>query len=168
MNTENLNNFDIFNTLSHEEINLFTKKIKSKSYTKGDIIIKEGDPGNSLLFLLSGEINITKSLTLPTNKDGDKDNREKEFIRCKASNNIIIGEISLFTKDSKRTASINALKNCTIAFIDNKDFFDICNTNSDVGYKVLSNLIKIITEKLVNTNHQVLKLTTAFSLMMDD
>ena len=168
MNRENLNSFDIFNTLSNKEVDLFTKKIKLKSYTKDDIIMKEEDPGSSLLFLLSGEINITKSLTISTNKDGDKDNREKEFIRCKASDNIIFGEISLFSKESRRTASVKALEDCKVGFINNKDFFEICNANTDVGYKVLNNLIKIVTEKLINTNHQVLKLTTAFSLMIDN
>ena len=34
--------------------------------------------------------------------------------------------------------------------------------------KVLKNLISIITEKLIDTNHQVLKLTTAFSLVIDN
>ena len=50
--------------------------------------------------------------------------------------------------------------------LEKKDFFDICNSNNEVGYKVLKNLIGIITEKLIDTNHQVLKLTTAFSLVM--
>ena len=57
-------------------------------------VMKEGDVGGSILFLLSGKINITKSLTLSTNKNNAHDNSEKEFIRCKASDKIIIGEIN--------------------------------------------------------------------------
>ena len=168
MNTENLNDFKIFDGLNNTEISLFVKQIKSKSYHKDEMIMKEGKSGDSLLFLLSGEINITKSLTLSTNKNEDKDNREKEFIRCKAEDNIILGEVSLFSSDHKRTASAKALTKCNIGLIDKKDFFDICNTNTEVGYKVLKNLIRIISGKLINTNHQVLKLTTAFTLVIDN
>ena len=168
MNTENLKKFNIFDDLSNKEIDLLTKKIEPKSYAKNEMIMKEGEPGDSILFLLSGEINITKSLTLSTNKNGTKDNREKEFIRCKAQDNIIIGEVSLFGNNHKRTASAKALENCEIGAINKKDFFNICNSNNEVGYKVLKNITGIITKKLIDTNHQVLKLTTAFSLLIDN
>ena len=48
------------------------------------------------------------------------------------------------------------------------DFFDICNKNTKVGYKIFNNLLKVITQKLISTNFQVLKLTTAFSLIIDE
>ena len=168
MNIDNLKNFKIFDGLSDAEVKLFTEKIEPKSYAKNDMIMKEGESGHSILFLLSGEISVTKSLTLSTNKNQSKDNREKEFIRYKAKDNIIIGEVSLFNTDHKRTASAKALKDSDIGAINKKDFFDICNSNNEVGYKVLKNLIGIITEKLIDTNHQVLKLTTAFSLVIDN
>ena len=168
MNIENLNNFKIFDGLSNKDIDLFIKKIKPKSYRKNEMIMKEGKSGDSILFLLSGEITITKSLTLSTNKDESRDNREKEFIKCKAEDNTILGEVSLFSSDHKRTASAKALTDCNMGLINKKDFFDICNTNTQVGYRVLKNLIEIIAGKLINTNHQVLKLTTAFSLVIDN
>ena len=117
--------------------------------------------------MLSGKINITKSLTISTDKNNKHDNSEKEFIRCKASDKIIIGEISLFSQDNIRTATMKALSECEIGYLDNKDFFKICDNNTEVGYKVLKNLVEIVTKKLINTNHQVLKLTTAFSLIME-
>ena len=167
MKIDNINTFDIFNGLNNKEIELFLKKIKNKSYSKNTIIIKEGDVGESILFLLSGKINITKSLTLSTDKNNKHDYSEKEFIRCKASDKIIIGEISLFSQDNIRTATMKALSECEIGYLDNKDFFKICDNNTEVGYKVLKNLVEIVTKKLINTNHQVLKLTTAFSLIME-
>ncbi len=171
MKTDNnrIKKFKIFNDIDDNGIKLFLDKLQLKSYKKNDVIMKEGDEGHSILFLLDGEINITKALTLPTNKndDDDNDNREKEFIRCKSENNIIIGEVSLFSSDSKRTATVKALTNCDIAYLERKDFFEICKKNTDIGYKVINNLTQIITHRLIDTNHQVLKLTTAFSLIVD-
>ena len=168
MKTDNnrIRKFKIFNGVDDEEIKLFLDKFQLKSHKKNDIIMQEGDEGHSILFLLSGEITITKALTLATNKNND--NREKELIRCNAENNIIIGEVSLFSEDSKRTATVKALTNCDIAYLERKDFFDICNKNTDIGYKVINNLTQIITHRLIDTNHQVLKLTTALSLIVDN
>jgi len=159
--------FKIFNNIDDKGTKLFLDKLQLKSHKKNDIIMQEGDEGHSILFLLSGEITITKALTLATNKNNN-DNREKEFIRCKAENNIIIGEVSLFSKDSKRTATVKALNNCDIAYLERKDFFEICDKNTDIGYKVINNLTQIIAQRLIDTNHQVLKLTTALSLIVDN
>ena len=168
IDSNKIQKFEIFNGLNNDDIQLFSKKIHCESYNKNDIIMQEGDDGHSLLFLLEGEINITKALTLSTNKNNVDDNREKEFIRCKSEYNIIIGEVSLFSEDSKRTATVKALTQCKIAYLDRKDFFEICDNNPHVGYKAINNLTKIITKRLINTNHQVLKLTTAFSLIVDN
>ena len=81
---------------------------------------------------------------------------------------ISIGEISLFNIDKKRTATVKAITNCKIARLDFEDLFEICNNNTDIGYKVMSNISKIITKHLIKSNHKVLKLTTAFSLLIDD
>jgi len=168
INKNRIEKFKIFNGVNDGGIKLFLDKLQLKSYKKNDIIMQEGDEGHSILFLLNGEISITKALTLATNKNDDNnDNREKEFIRCKADNNIIIGEVSLFSKDSKRTATVKALTDCDIAYLERKDFFKICDKNTDIGYKIINNLTQIITQRLIDTNHQVLKLTTAFSLIVD-
>jgi CRP-like cAMP-binding protein len=168
IDSNKIQKFEIFNDLNNDDIQLFSEKMQFKSYSKNDIIMQEGDDGHSLLFLLNGEINITKALTLSTNKNNDDDNRQKEFIRCKSEYNIIIGEISLFSEDSKRTATVKALTDCEIAYLEREDFFKICDHNSSIGYKAINNLTKIITKRLIDTNHQVLKLTTAFSLIVDN
>ena len=166
---ETFNSFPIFKNLDSKEIECFVKKIDINNYVSNEIIIKEGDNGNSILFLLDGEINISKALTLPTNKYKELDNREKELIKLNSKNDTIsIGEISLFNIDKKRTATVKAISNCKIARLDFEDLFEICNNNTDIGYKVMRNISKIITKHLIKSNHKVLKLTTAFSLLIDD
>ena len=78
------------------------------------------------------------------------------------------GEISLFSEDNKRTATVKALSKCHIGYLNKEDFFSICEQNKDIGFKTLNNLTKIMTQRLIDTNHQVLKLTTAFSLIIDN
>jgi len=169
MKIDDLNKFKIFTNLKNSEVKLFTDCLKTKTFKKNDIIMREGEIGNAILFLLEGDIKITKALTLATNKnETNHDNREKEFIRCTYKDNIIIGEISLFSEDNKRTATVKALSKCHIGYLNKEDFFSICEQNKDIGFKTLNNLTRIMTQRLIDTNHQVLKLTTAFSLIIDN
>ena len=163
-----LNTFDIFNNLSEDEIKLFTNHLKIEKYNKNDTILTEGEEGNSLLFVLEGEIIITQALTLVTNKIDMNDNREKQLIKLNSKDHeIMLGEIALFSPDKKRNATVKAVIDCKIASLSFKHIFSICNKHNSVGYKIMKNLSEIITKNLINSNHKVLKLTTAFSLLID-
>ena len=161
--------FEIFNDLSDVEIELFTKHVKTKQYKKDDIIINEGEEGASLLFVLDGEIIVSQALTLATNKFDENDNREKQLTTLSSKEHkIMLGEIALCSPDKKRNATVKAVINCQIARLPFNNIYKICNTDNSVGYKVMKNLSEIVTKNLVNSNHKVLKLTTAFSLLIDN
>ena len=165
---EKFNEYPIFEKLESKEIQKFTNRMEINHYSKDEIIIKEGDDGHSILFLINGEVSISQALTLPTNKYEELDNREKELIKLNSERHTIsLGEISLFNIDKKRTATVKAITQCKIARLGFEDLFEICNNNKDIGYKVMINISKIITKHLIESNHKVLKLTTAFSLLID-
>ena len=163
-----LHSFEIFNDLSNKEIELFTNTIKIDNYKKDETIINEGEEGSSLLFVIDGKIVITQALTLATNKLDEGDDREKQLTNLNSTDHkIMLGELALFSPDKKRNASVKAIENCKIASITFNNIFKICNENNAVGYKVMKNLSEIITKNLINSNNKVLKLTTAFSLLID-
>ena len=168
INQKKFNEYPIFKGLELDEIQQFTHKIEVNKYSEDEIIIKEGDDGNSILFLLNGEINISQAITLPTNKYEALDNRERELIKFNSDKHTIsLGEISLFNVDKKRAATVKAVTKCKIGRLAFDDLFKICNSNTDVGYKIMKNISKIITKHLIDSNHKVLKLTTAVSLLID-
>ncbi len=169
INHEKFIDYPIFKDLKIEEIKKFTDKMEINNYSTDEIIIKEGDDGNSILFLLNGKITVSKALTLPTNKYKNLDNREKELIKLNSEKHTIsFGEISLFNVDKKRTATVKASINCEIARLGFNDLFELCEDNEEIGYKIMKNTSKIITNHLINSNHKVLKLTTAFSLLINN
>tara|TARA_Y100000590_G_scaffold74186_1_gene81755 strand:- start:346 stop:873 length:528 start_codon:yes stop_codon:yes gene_type:complete len=169
LNHENFKNYQIFKELNSSETEEFIKKMEINNYSKKEIIIKEGDEGNSILFLLNGELSISQALTLSTVKHSSIDNREKELIKLNSKNDdFSMGELALFNSDKKRSATVKAISNCKIARLDFKDFFKICNSNNSLGYKVMKNISEIITGHLTESNHKVLKLTTAFSLLINN
>ena len=169
LDVEQLQDYSIFENFDQKDITKFSEKITLLTFNKNDTIIKEGDEGNSILFLIDGDISISQALTLKTNKYEYADNREKELIRIKSSEQkFTFGEISLFNSDKKRTATVKANSKCLIGKLNFLDLFQICDSNNNVGYKLMRNICSIITKQLISSNNNVLKLTTAFSLMVDN
>ena len=139
LNTDLLSKFSIFNDLSNTQIEKFIPYIKLVSIDGDNDIINEGDDGDSLIFLFSGEITITKAMTLITNKT-DVDTREKEMTRLDSSIHPFFGEMSLFNENDKRTASITALTNCEIGILYAKDFFNIGDQDPETGHITMKNI----------------------------
>ena len=75
----NLEHYGIFKGLTQQQLEKFRDVITHRDVHEGDIIIQEGDKGDSVILLLEGSIKISKPLTLSTNK-GNYDDREKEMV----------------------------------------------------------------------------------------
>ena len=161
-------NYLIFDGLSEIEIEKFIKLMTFKKVKKNEVIIKEGDDGDTIILLLSGEVSMTQALTLKNSK-AISDNREKTSIRIDSKkSHHFFGEISLFNEVDKRTATITATSDCEIAILDDNEIIKLCNENHTLGYKIMKNLAEKLASSLERTNSQVLKLTTVFSLILDN
>ncbi|MDP6339167.1 MAG: cyclic nucleotide-binding domain-containing protein [Candidatus Marinimicrobia bacterium] len=166
MNNEQLKNFQIFADFSDDELSKFHPSLKEVEMEKGQQFITEGEVGDCIYLLLDGEVEINQALTLSMNK-GESDNREKAILKLPSNIHPQFGEMSMFNKGDRRTANVRAETPCSLVRLDKKDLFDICDANPVVGYKVMRNLGRIISGNLVKANQNVLKLTTAFSLILE-
>ena len=161
-----LKQFQIFNKLDENEIKKFQKKMKKINVPEGQNFIVEGDIGDSIYLLLEGQVRINQALTLAMHKGG-LDNREKAIINLSANMKPLFGEMSLFDKDDRRNAGVKAITEWQLAQLMSDDLLAICDEFPDIGYKVMKNLANILCKRLVETNQNVLKLTTAFSLVLE-
>ena len=159
--------YSLFDGLIEPEIEKFISLMKFETIKDKGIIMKEGDDGDTIVLLLSGEVSITQALTLK-NKRAISDNREKVLIKLDASSYPFFGEISLFNEVDKRTATITATSECNIAILDDNDIINLCDNDYNLGYKIMKNLAEKLSSNLEKTNNQVLKLTTVFNLILDN
>lgn len=166
MNFDRIQEFAIFNGLTDEEIQHFQSVVKELTVPAGEEFIREGDIGDSIYLLSEGKVEINQALTLPMSRSGS-DSREKAIIKLSSDQSPLFGEMSLFNKDDRRTASVIALTECHLGQIMKDDLFRICDQYPETGYKIMRNLCRILTANLTNANENVLKLTTAFSLALD-
>ena len=162
---EQLKDSNLMKDLSSKDLMSFIENIEIKTISSNEIIINEDSHGTFLVFLIDGEVSISRKMTLKQNQNDEY--QEKEILKTDSTNKPIFGEIGLFGKSHKRTATIKTLTNCTIGIIDKEKFFNVCENNTTLGYQLLKNISVILSERIMDTNTNVMKLTTALCLILE-
>ncbi len=161
-----LKKIPLFIGLSDDKLEMIKQIIKEHTVEAGSVIIKEGTRGTEMFILLDGEVEVSKSLLLKIAGRG-MDQRDKSLIRLTGNDYAFFGEMALFDPDAERSASVTAKSKCIIAEIAQEDFFKLAESDHEIGYRVLKNIVTIISNRLDKTTQDVLKLTTALSLALE-
>lgn len=148
--------------LSDDEIAQVLNRTTARDFPAGDVIIQEGDTGDSMFIMGSGEVEITKQLTLVLDDDTPK---ERVMIRLKAEDGVYFGEMSLLENET-RSATVTALTNCHLLELHQQDFLDLIRRNPGMGVKLLLRLAQVLSRHLRKTNQDVVKLTTALAISL--
>ncbi len=161
-----LNNCHLFDGLKEEEIAVYRPATRLVTYKSGDSIMEEGELGETLLILIKGTVTISKKLTLLG--DGSGDTTDKTFITLDDKIKPFFGEMALLMEESLRTATVTASTDCEIVVMEKSAFQQTCSDNPAIGLKVMENIATKLATNLERESKNVLKLTTAFSLVLED
>lgn len=118
-----------FSDLSDDELNTISKVVNKKNYKIGEAVFKENEDGTSMYIIRKGEVKACKAapdgelMTLTLMKDGE-----------------IFGEMS-FLDERPRSATIIAISNTEVYWIDKHDFEKLVDTHPRMVYKILKNII---------------------------
>lgn len=165
---DDLANFELLKGLSESERLYVGAKLKEQKYPAAKTIFKEGDPGGEIYFLIKGEVEISQALTLSMSKSKVYDSRDKSIITLNGEKGPVFGEVAIFGNEESRTATVTSLTECRMGVLAKNDFFEILVTNHELGYKIMLNLTRIVCGRLIVANKNVLKLTTALSLILEN
>ena len=160
-----LGQFPIFAGMSDAHLDKMVKIMKRKRFRAGQIIIQEGERGDSMFLLLDGKVEVSKTLTLIIDR-GNVDTRDKSLIHLSAEDMACFGEMSLLGNSHKRTATIKTFTDCTVGIITREDCLQLCEEDTLLGFLFMRNVAKAIALRLERANKDVIKLTTAFSLAL--
>jgi len=156
----------LFQGLTDEQIRSLMHLMTMSEIRKGEMITREGELGDSMFILLRGEVEISKSLVLSP-LSTDMSVREKALIRLTEKQHAFFGEMALFLEKPERTASIRAIQACLLAVIQKKELHTFLNKDHYIGSIIYKNIAVELTHRLIKSNHDILKLTTAFSLALE-
>ena len=163
--TKNINiKIQLFNDLDEEQINKILGSCIIKNIPSGESIIREGETGTSLFILQKGVVEIYKKLTL---KIGDNfiEDKERKLARLREEDGVFFGEM-VFVGEKLRTATVRAVTDCSLLEIDRDKFNLLVEKDYKMGFIIMKNISEIISHRLRQANEDIIKLTTALSIIV--
>ncbi len=112
----------LLSSLSRDELISFTSKVEVTDFDSGDLIIRQGDRGDTMFILVEGSVAVVRE-------------GEPRVTLSLLSEGAFFGEYALLT-DLQRTATIEALEECTVLTISRKVMRDLVVEHPPV-FKVL-------------------------------
>ena len=170
VSVDQLSQFYIFRGLSPEKLSRIASIIELKEVAEGEVVIKDGDEGDTFYLLLEGEVEITKLLVMRMSRQ-EVDQTDKSLIRLKSDphpqfGKPAFGEMALLTETSKRSATVLATQPSRLGVISHQRFLELCESDMEIGYRVFRSIAGEISNRLGKTNQDVLNLTTALSFVL--
>ena len=132
----------LFVGVSDENIKNVLKEIKYyiKTYKKGEIIANEDDECRSLSLVLSGKVEIQRLYS-----------NGKYIVLNRLFEGDVFGEALVFSKSKTYPATVIALSECTVLFINKIDILKICSSEE----KILENFISLLSDKVFILNSKI-------------
>lgn len=160
---------DLFENLDLSQIKTVSSICREIKFSENEIIMKEGDVGDSLYIILEGTVEVIKSLVI--SDLGEVDYREgaknKVFTKIDEKSHAVFGEIALL-EECKRTATIRAVTDCIFYEIKKDDFLRLIETDCVAGCKILLNMARIVSSRLRKADEDTIKLTTVLSIILGE
>lgn len=130
-----------------------------------ELIIREGSTGDEMYILLDGEVQVSRKLTMLAELEHDE--ISKTLMTMTSKEKPFFGEMGLLGQ-KERTASVIARLDCRLLIIGQKDFEKLCDDDPKMGVAILKRIALTAGERLLKTNKDVMKLTTALCLALED
>ena len=125
-----LKSIDLFSQIPGEDLSQIALITDEVQYEEGDEVFHEGDPGDTLYFIIDGKVRI---------HTGTED-------IAQLGERQVFGEMSLLDSEP-RSASASALSDLTLLKIHRDDFHEILAEKSEIA----QGIIKVLTRRLRNT-----------------
>ena len=155
---------EIFRNVTEDQIRKILKISREVTFAEGEVIMREGEDGDTLYIILEGTVEVVKSL-VRGDMDEEENRKNKVFTRLDASGHAVFGEIALL-ETMRRTATIKTMTKCRFYEIKKDDFLNLAETDHELGFRILLNLARIVSARLRKADEDTIKLTTALSIIL--
>lgn len=137
-----LQQFPIFAMLPEEEAGLLYSKLRSHNYSPGEILFREGEPGDRFSIILEGEVDIVKAMETPD-----------ERVLAVLGPGEFIGEMSLLYRDHARSASARAHTPTRMLELTQTDFDDLLRRRPELAFHIMQEM----SERLRNSEDATIR-----------
>jgi CRP-like cAMP-binding protein len=160
-----LGEFNIFTGMDESQIAKIAELLVPISYKKDACVWRFGAEERYVLLLVKGDVHITQSLTLFPSTGGNEHEYDKSIIHLTADQRPVIGEIALCA-NTTRSATLTASTDVKFYKLEAEGLEKLLEKDPRLGYLLYKNLSAVLAERLIASNKNIMKLTTAFSLAL--
>jgi len=140
MNIDELRQVPLFADISEEDLEQLYKMAETVSIPAGQLVLREGDPGDSLYVVLDGELEVTK-------RQGDQD-----ILLAIYKPGQFFGEMALL-EQAPRSASVATLQECRLMVISQAAFQTLLSCSPSAPLKILHT----VTSRLRSTETMLIQ-----------
>ena len=158
---------ELFKNLTPAQIRKVLNICRTITFSEDEIIMNEGETGDRMYIILEGTVEVIKKLIMDGVEDEGTVERNKIFTRLDAGQYAVFGEIALL-EELHRPATVRAITRCTLYEIRKDDFLKLAEADFEFGYRILSNLARIVSARLRKANEDTIKLTTVLSVILKE
>ena len=136
-----LKKIHIFSDLQVRELAAIGSITKEKDFAKDQIVVKEGEPGDTMFLIISGEVSVIRNV-----------GATKETLIAKISQDDYFGEMALF-EDKPRSATVKTNTDAKLLELGKLEFEEIMREFPQISInicKVFSRRIREVQEKFLN------------------
>jgi sigma-B regulation protein RsbU (phosphoserine phosphatase) len=123
----------LFVSLPDEEIDLLASSLREVDYPQGEVLFFEGDKAERFYMILEGEVDILKALGSP----------EERLLGTRGAGSFL-GEMSLFSEDQKRSATVRANTPLRMLEMTSTEFDELLHGVPNLAYE----LMRVLSSRL--------------------
>lgn len=128
----------MFDNIRPSDLTVLATKLEHRRYPADSVIAKEGSPGDSVLFITSGKVEIRKESI-----DG------KYTVLAQHGKGRSVGEMALVRGEATpRGASIVAIESTEALFLSRDNFEVLIEKNPSIVIQILRNIASTISDRL--------------------
>ena len=157
LNLESLKKIRIFKGLQDYQFELIDYLLQPLTVQKGEYIIKDQTTGDQIYILLKGQVRVTKEL-IKGIEDHDAGEKHLATLNCEFCPTF--GENGILGKNM-RSANVIATTECQLYTLSQSDFDAFAADHPNIAYIIMKNIASVLSERLITTDDNVVKLATA-------
>jgi len=146
----------VFAGLEPRELEEIARVAVPRSFDRGEIVFREGDPGDTCYVVKSGTIAIRRD---------HSDGRSRTLAELRPGS--IFGELSMFGAET-RSATAEALEPTSLVAILRADMQRVIRSSPDIAFKMLAELadrVRLVNEQLSRQSFQTVSGRVASTLL---
>jgi len=132
---EALHHVPLFSTLPDSDLRELTDGLLLQDLEQGSLMFREGDKGNDCYIIVDGQVEIIKSIGTP----------DERLLGVRVAGEAI-GEMSLFSDDHQRTASVRAKTPLKLLVMKRDHLENLLRRHPDLAFNLVATLSRRLEE----------------------